>query len=392
MKYKATIKREQSHARAWTLPSVSSFDVVKLLRFSLLSMLVMLFVGGAWTPSRAATVSYEKITSVDNLTNGEYLIVYETGKVAFNGGLTTLDATENTVAVEITNGKIASSDDVNSAFFLIEKRQDGHYTLKAGGEKYIGVSSNSNGLKQTDDQDAYPHDISFDADGNAIIAAVFDGSTMTLRYNKASNQLRFRYFKSGQEAIQLYKKVTTSGGGDDNPDTRTATTVALAEGYATTGEVGGRIELPQFTVTDANGSVLESATVTWESSNTEVATINAAENIISLIAAGTATIKATYAGDETNYKPSTISFTLTVNPQTITITSLYELQNLVTATSTPANITFRDIQVVYVNGNNAFLADANGYGALIYTKDHGLEAGQVLNGTIKAKPTLQKKV
>ena len=388
MKYKATIKREQSHARAWTLPSVSSFDVVKLLRFSLLSMLVMLFVGGAWTPSRAATVSYEKITSVDNLTNGEYLIVYETGKVAFNGGLTTLDATENTVAVEITNGKIASSDDVNSAFFLIEKRQDGHYTLKAGGEKYIGVSSNSNGLKQTDDQDAYPHDISFDADGNAIIAAVFDGSTMTLRYNKASNQLRFRYFKSGQEAIQLYKKVTTSGGGDDNPDTRTATTVALAEGYATTGEVGGRIELPQFTVTDANGSVLESATVTWESSNTEVATINAAENIISLIAAGTATIKATYAGDETNYKPSTISFTLTVNPQTITITSLYELQNLVTATSTPANITFRDIQVVYVNGNNAFLADANGYGALIYTKDHGLEAGQVLNGTIKANIAL----
>ena len=348
----------------------------------------MLFVGGAWTPSRAATVNYEKITSVDDLTNGEYLIVYETGNVAFNGGLATLDVAENTIAVEITDGKIASSNEVNSAIFLIEKWQNGHYTLKAGGEKYIGVSSNSNGLKQIDDQDAYPHDISFDADGNAIIAAAFEGSTMTLRYNKASNQLRFRYYKSGQEAIQLYKKVTTSGGGDDNPDTRVTTAVTLTEGYATTGEVGSRIALPRYTVTTAIGSVLESAIVTWESSNTNVATIDAENKVINLIAAGTTTIKATYAGDETNYKPSAASYTLTVNSQAITITSLYELQNQVTSTSTPANITFRDVQVVYVNGNNAYLADANGYGALLYTKNHGLEAGQVLNGTNAAKIVL----
>ncbi len=360
----------------------------KLLRLSFLSMLVMLFVGGAWTPSRAATVNYEKITSVDDLTNGEYLIVYETGNVAFNGGLATLDVAENTIAVEITDGKIASSNEVNGAIFLIEKWQNGHYTLKAGGENYIGVSSNSNGLKQTDNQDAYLHDISFDDDGNVIIAAVFDGSTMTLRYNKASNQLRFRYYKSGQEAIQLYKKVTTSGGGDDNPDTRVTTAVTLTEGYATTGEVGSRIALPRYTVTTAIGSVLESAIVTWESSNTNVATIDAENKVINLIAAGTTTIKATYAGDETNYKPSTASYTLTVNSQAITITSLYELQNQVTSTSTPANITFRDVQVVYVNGNNAYLADANGYGALLYTKNHGLEAGQVLNGTNAAKIVL----
>ena len=299
-----------------------------------------------------------------------------------------MDVAENTIAVEITDGKIASSNEVNGAIFLIEKWQNGHYTLKAGGENYIGVSSNSNGLKQTDNQDAYLHDISFDDDGNVIIAAVFDGSTMTLRYNKASNQLRFRYYKSGQEAIQLYKKVTTSGGGDDNPDTRVTTAVTLTKGYATTGEVGGRIALPRYTVTTAIGSVLESAIVTWESSNTNVATIDAENKVINLIAAGTTTIKATYAGDETNYKPSTASYTLTVNSQAITITSLYELQNQVTSTSTPANITFRDVQVVYVNGNNAYLADANGYGALLYTKNHGLEAGQVLNGTNAAKIVL----
>ena len=356
----------------------------RLLRFSLLSMLVTLFVGGAWAPSRAATVSYEKITSVDNLTNGEYLIVYETGNVAFNGGLATLDASENTIAVEITDGKIASSNEVNSAIFLIEKWQNGHYTLKAGGEKYIGVSSNSNGLKQTDDQDAYPHDISFDADGNAIIAAAFDGSTMSLRYNKASNQLRFRYYKNnGQEAIQLYKKVTTSGGGDDNPDTRTATTVALAEGYATTGEVGGRIALPRYSVTAGNGSVLESATVTWESMNTEVATINAVENIISLKAAGTTTIKATYAGDETNYKPSTASYTLTVKEYVAYTTIAAMLENI-TATKTDISYTFENLLVRYVNGNYTYVTDGKD-NMLFYGSNLGLKAGDIINGNVKGQ-------
>ena len=44
---------------------------------------------------------FKKVTSTANITDGEYLIVYEDGSVAFNGSLETLDAVENTVSVTI---------------------------------------------------------------------------------------------------------------------------------------------------------------------------------------------------------------------------------------------------------------------------------------------------
>ena len=70
----------------------------KLLKYSLLSLLVML-CGNVFA-------DYEKVTSTDDLTSGDYLIVYEAGNVAFNGALESLDATSNTVAIEISDGKI----------------------------------------------------------------------------------------------------------------------------------------------------------------------------------------------------------------------------------------------------------------------------------------------
>jgi hypothetical protein len=43
-----------------------------------------------------------------------------------------------------------------------------------------------------------------DESGNVVITA---SGGCTMRYNYASDNLRFRYYKSGQQAIQLYKKV-----------------------------------------------------------------------------------------------------------------------------------------------------------------------------------------
>ena len=146
---------------------------------------------------------YVKVTSTTDLTSGQYLIVYEEGSVAFNGGLETLDATNNTIAVTISNNEIAVANATAAAEFTIDVTNG---TLKSASGKYIGVSSNSNGLKQTDNASTYTNSFSIDGSGNAIIAAVFEGSTMTMRYNSASNQNRFRYYSSGQQSIQLYKK------------------------------------------------------------------------------------------------------------------------------------------------------------------------------------------
>ena len=156
-------------------------------------------------PEDGTGTTYAKITSADDLTNGEYLIVYENvaGSVAFNGALETLDAVSNTVVVIASNGSIAGTESIDNATFTIAAKEGG-YSIKSSSNKYIGFTNYNNGLSASD-EDAFTNSISFDQDG-AVIGITFDAGTITLRYNNTSNQTRFRYYKSGQQAIQLYKK------------------------------------------------------------------------------------------------------------------------------------------------------------------------------------------
>jgi len=168
---------------------------------------------------RASTiVTYEKITSLDQLTTGEYLIVCESKGVAFDGSLATLDVVGNTIEVTPTDGVIESSDEVDAAVFTIDV-STGY--IKSNSGFYIGSStgdptSTSNGLKQSETpKDFWNNIFSFDDDGNAVIIV---NTQMALRFNAGSTQLRFRYFKNyggTQEKIQLYKKVESSAGKDE---------------------------------------------------------------------------------------------------------------------------------------------------------------------------------
>lgn len=259
---------------------------------------------------------YQKITSTDDLTAGDYLIVYETGNVAFNGALETLDATSNTVSVTISDNKIESSETVDAAVFTITKETDG-YSIKSSSGNYIGIESYSNGLKQsTELKQYYYNTISFDTSGNAVIEVPGftnnnASASMTLRYNSASNQARFRYFKSGQQAIQLYKKVAAAA------DTRVETKIEFYNNmthYTTQPGVGG---LPGVTVKTADGAtVISDAEINWTSSDETVAELEAWPNgqgyNVNFLKYGYATITATYAGDDTQYKGCTASYTVTV--------------------------------------------------------------------------------
>ena len=156
--------------------------------------------------------TYQKVTKTDDITNGNYLIVYEGDKthaaVAFKGSLETLDGDENTVSVAIIDNEI---EDENDAYFTIDVANG---TIKSASGNYIGVSSNSNGLKQSETADTYKNSFAIDENDenkHAIIAAVFEGSTMSIRYNYASDELRFRYYKNnGQQPIALYKEIEAS--------------------------------------------------------------------------------------------------------------------------------------------------------------------------------------
>ncbi len=146
------------------------------------------------------TKYYVKVTSAPTDWSGTYLIVYEEGKIAFDGSLTTLDAVENKVDVTIEDGKIEATDAMKARQFTINA--SGHIQSASG--YYIGQTSDTNGLK-SNKTTSYTNTFSLNTDGTVNVVS----GGAYLRYNATSGQERFRYYKSssytGQKAIVLYK-------------------------------------------------------------------------------------------------------------------------------------------------------------------------------------------
>lgn len=151
--------------------------------------------------------TYDKVTATSGITDGQYLIVYEDGCLAFDGSLATLDAVGNTIAVTISENSIAVTNATEASEFTIGATNG---TILSASGKYIGQGSDANGLATS--TEALRNTLSIDGSGNFV---VLSSGGAYLRYNSANNQTRFRYYKSAtyssQQTIQLYKK-TTSGG------------------------------------------------------------------------------------------------------------------------------------------------------------------------------------
>lgn len=160
--------------------------------------------------------TYVKVTTAPTDWSGEYLIVYEYegGNVAFDGSLTTLDAASNTVSVTIVDNEITGDF---SAYTFTIAAVEGGYSIQSKSGYYIGQTTNDNGLV-TDNSKAYTNAISLNSDGTVNIVS----SGAYLRFNSASNQQRFRYYKSAsydsQKAITLYKLNSGSGSESTTPE------------------------------------------------------------------------------------------------------------------------------------------------------------------------------
>lgn len=158
-------------------------------------------VNPASTPSTGAT--YTKVTTVADITEGEYILVYEGENETFvwNGK----DEVEGRVSATISNNSIAIPD---GAVSLNIAAVDGGYSIQINGGdndgKYVGQTADANGMQIG--TTAYANSISIGDDNNAVIVS----GGAYLRFNSATNQSRFRYFKSatysGQQPVQLYKK------------------------------------------------------------------------------------------------------------------------------------------------------------------------------------------
>lgn len=146
--------------------------------------------------------AYVLVTEAPTDWTGEYLIVYNKEK-AFNGALTTLDATNNYIVVKDVDGWIESSSTVDAATFTIDPIESGGYSVKSKSGKYIGRTGNSSGLSES--ETAIKNTLSY-SDG---VVSIKSGGN-TLRFNTDSGQLRFRYYTSTSSiktTVSLYRKV-----------------------------------------------------------------------------------------------------------------------------------------------------------------------------------------
>lgn len=149
-------------------------------------------------PEGGSTSYFVKVTTAPTDWSGTYLIVYETGNVAFDGSLATLDNVKNTVAVTISENKIEATDALMKSVFVIDGKAG---SLKSASGYYVGYTGKKNGMN-TDKETVYNNVFEFDAKTNVI---TIKSASSYLKYNSDSGQTRFRYFKSGQKDIQLYK-------------------------------------------------------------------------------------------------------------------------------------------------------------------------------------------
>lgn len=176
------------------------------------------------TTTSPSSDTYTKVTSELSDWSGEYLIVYEAGSYAFDSTLTTLDAVNDYKAVTITNDTITLAD---APYFTIASSGTS-YTILARNGQYIGRSADSNGLDTS--STAINNTISYNSTDGCININGVGGAY--LRFNSASNQMRFRYYKSStytsQQAIQLYKRVVTATPTPVTSETATPTPVVTA--------------------------------------------------------------------------------------------------------------------------------------------------------------------
>lgn len=154
------------------------------------------------------TIYYEKVTSAPADWSGTYLIVYENGNEAyvFNGE----DAVNGYVSATINSNKILSSNAIDAVAVTIQSMTGGYSLKTANG--YIYGLAGSNALKF----DASPKANTIEYSNNSV--AITSGRV--LRFNSATNQMRFRYYEAEkQKPIQLYRLVGEDegeGNGDGN--------------------------------------------------------------------------------------------------------------------------------------------------------------------------------
>ena len=213
--------------------------------------------------------------------------------------------------------------------------------------------------------------VAYYVDGGSATSVTGSGNTYTISNISASSSLEIKNVNTSNTQLRIKTiAITYTSGGS----TSVATTTAIdASGITNTdvytGTAAGSLTA---TVTETeSGDAVSGATVTWTSSKENVATIDE-DGVVTLVAAGTTTITASYAGVSGEFGASSATYELTV-----TSSAPYEqptefeigLNNALFGTEytgsvsgitddTPIVGTQDNVTVTYAGGGNHYVNDA----------------------------------
>ena len=148
---------------------------------------------------------YRKLVAIPENIDGKYIIAY--GNLALDSSLIgdEMDKAFNTVEIEL-EGDYVIGDTANCELEF-KARGEGFDIITPGGYRIYATSNNDNTLKCSLAQPSATNKFSTEYGGVGIVSS----AGAVLRFNSASNQMRFRYYNTqggkdpGQQPITIYK-------------------------------------------------------------------------------------------------------------------------------------------------------------------------------------------
>lgn len=230
--------------------------------------------------------TYKKISSIEELTDGKYVIAYENMAMGNKANGSRIAAT----AINVTDNAIISPD--ASIIWEITTTANG-MSINNNGTYVVGVNSNNASLSSNFEEKTCEWNFSVEKDN--FRATNVQYSNRFLQYNSSSKWFACYQSNSNQKDLTLYKLEET---GKSNPEL----TFSGITGDITKMLADGSYSSKATTKSDA--------TIVYSSSNQEVATIDQ-QGTVTLLAGGTTVIKAEVAETAT-FNASFIEYTLKV--------------------------------------------------------------------------------